>query len=125
MSCANGAGFVVRGFGTSTAMSILYLQHQLAIDCTALRPQIATIHRSLDLRIDELAATSARANLADPTRDAVPLERASDEAYLPHSRGDANNAILAAADYDFRLLVKRLRILVLIAIFARPKSAAA
>ena len=53
----------------------------------------------------------------------MPLERASDEAYLPHSRGDANNAILAAADYDFRLLIKRLRISFLFAILARPKSA--
>jgi len=48
--------------------------------------------------------------------------------YLHHRHGDANNAILAAVGYNFRLLIKWLRILlclVMAAILARPKSATA
>jgi len=48
--------------------------------------------------------------------------------YLYHRRGDANNAILAAVGYNFRLLIRWLRILlclVLAAILAPPKSATA
>jgi len=48
--------------------------------------------------------------------------------YLHHRHGDANNAILAAVGYNFRLLIKWLRILlclVLAAILAPPKAATA
>jgi transposase, IS5 family len=48
--------------------------------------------------------------------------------YLHHRHGAANNAILAAVGYNFRLLIKWLRILlclVLVAILAPPKSATA
>jgi transposase, IS5 family len=48
--------------------------------------------------------------------------------YLHHRHGDANNAILAAVGYNFRLLLKWLRILLyllLVAILAPPKSATA
>ena len=48
--------------------------------------------------------------------------------YLHHRQGDANNAILAAVGYDFRLLIKWLRILlylVLVAILAPPRPATA
>ena len=48
--------------------------------------------------------------------------------YLHHRHGDANNAILAAVGYNFRLLLKWLRILLyllLLAILAPPKSATA
>jgi IS5 family transposase len=49
-----------------------------------------------------------------------------DRNYLAHRHGDANNAILAAVGYNFRLLVRWLRLLlglVLAAIFAPPKLA--
>jgi hypothetical protein len=48
--------------------------------------------------------------------------------YLHHRDGDANNAILTAVGYNFRLLIKWLRILlclILVAILAPPKSATA
>jgi len=48
--------------------------------------------------------------------------------YLHHRQGDANNAILAAVGYNFRLLINWLRIslyLVLVAILAPPKPATA
>ena len=48
--------------------------------------------------------------------------------YLHHRQGDANNAILATVGYNFRLLIKRPRILlglVLAAILAPPKSTTA
>ena len=44
--------------------------------------------------------------------------------YLAHRHGDLNNAILAAAGYNFRRLIKWLRILlslILIAIFPKSK----
>jgi transposase, IS5 family len=44
--------------------------------------------------------------------------------YLAHRRGDLNNAILAAAGYNFRRLIKWLRLLlsiILIAIFPKSK----
>src|SRR6267154_372875 len=43
--------------------------------------------------------------------------------YLAHRNGDLNNAILAAAGYNFRRLIKWLRILlclILIALFPKP-----
>jgi IS5 family transposase len=48
--------------------------------------------------------------------------------YLAHRKGDLNNAILAAAGYNFRRLIKWLRILlclILTAIFPKPKLATA
>jgi len=48
--------------------------------------------------------------------------------YLHHRHGDANNAVLAAVGYNFRLLIKWLRILlrlVLVTTSAPPKSATA
>ena len=48
--------------------------------------------------------------------------------YLAHREGDLNNAILAAAGYNFRRLIKWLRILlclILTAIFPKPKLATA
>jgi IS5 family transposase len=39
-------------------------------------------------------------------------EHRMDRNYLAHSQGDAINAILAAAGYNFRLLLRWLRILV-------------
>ncbi len=44
--------------------------------------------------------------------------------YLAHRSGDLNNAILAAAGYNFRRLVKWLRILlclILMTLFPKPK----
>jgi transposase, IS5 family len=55
-------------------------------------------------------------------------EHRMDRNYLYHRRGDASNAILAAVGYNFRLLIKWLRILlclVLAAILAPPKPATA
>ena len=51
-----------------------------------------------------------------------------DRNYLAHRRGDANNAILAAAGYNFSLLIRWLRFLlrlVLALLGAVPKLAAA
>src|SRR6266851_1849339 len=48
--------------------------------------------------------------------------------YLAHRNGDLNNAILAAAGYNFRRLIKWLRILwclILIAIFPKPNPSPA
>jgi IS5 family transposase len=48
--------------------------------------------------------------------------------YLAHRKGDLNNAILAAAGYNFRRLIKWLRILlclILMAIFPKSKLAPA
>ena len=48
--------------------------------------------------------------------------------YLAHRHGDLNNAILAAAGYNFRRLIKWLRIfwcLILIAIFPKPNLSSA
>jgi IS5 family transposase len=48
--------------------------------------------------------------------------------YLAHRRGDANNAILAAAGYNFSLLLRWLRTLlriILALLGAAPKLAAA
>ena len=48
--------------------------------------------------------------------------------YLHHRHGDANNALLAAVGYNFRLLIRWLRFLLCLipaAIFPPPKSAAA
>ena len=55
-------------------------------------------------------------------------EHRMDRNYLHHRSGDANNAILAAVGYNFRLLIKWLRILlclVLAAILEPPKLATA
>jgi transposase, IS5 family len=55
-------------------------------------------------------------------------EHRMDRNYLHHHHGDANNAILAAVGYNFRLLIKWLRILlclVLAAILEPPKLATA
>jgi transposase, IS5 family len=44
--------------------------------------------------------------------------------YLAHRHGDLNNAILAAAGYNFRRLIKWLRILlclILMSLFPKPK----
>ena len=44
--------------------------------------------------------------------------------YLAHRKGDLNNAILAAAGYNFRRLIKWLRILlclILMTLFPKPK----
>jgi hypothetical protein len=48
--------------------------------------------------------------------------------YLAHRHGDLNNAILAAVGYNFRRLIKWLRILwcrFLMALFPKPKLSAA
>jgi len=48
--------------------------------------------------------------------------------YLAHSHGDLNNAILAAAGYNFRRLIRWLRILLrlfLAVLFAPPNTLAA
>ena len=51
-----------------------------------------------------------------------------DRNYLAHREGDLNNAVLAAAGYNFRRLIKWLRILLrlfLAMLFAPPNTRAA
>jgi IS5 family transposase len=50
-----------------------------------------------------------------------------DRNYLAHRHGDLNNAVLAAAGYNFRRLIRWLRILLrlfLAALFATPNTRA-
>jgi len=69
-----------------------------------------------------------RRSAIEPVIGHLKNEHRMDRNYLHHRCGDANNAILAAAGYNFRLLIKWLRILlclVLVAILAPPKPATA
>jgi transposase, IS5 family len=69
-----------------------------------------------------------RRSAIEPVIGHLKNEHRMDCNYLHHRCGDANNAILAAVGYNFRLLIKWLRILlclVLPAILAPPKSATA
>jgi hypothetical protein len=62
---------------------------------------------------------------AEPVIGYLKNEHRMERNYLHHRQGDANNAILAAVGYNFRLLIKWPRILlclVLAAILAPPKS---
>ena len=67
-----------------------------------------------------------RRSAVEPVIGHLKAEHRMDRNYLAHRHGDANNAILAAVGYNFRRLIRWLRILlslVLAAIFAPPKLA--
>ena len=67
-----------------------------------------------------------RRSAVEPGIGHLKAEHRMDRNYLAHRHGDANNAILAAVGYNFRRLIRWLRILlslVLAAIFAPPKLA--
>jgi transposase, IS5 family len=69
-----------------------------------------------------------RRSAIEPVIGHLKNEHRMDRNYLHHRRGDANNAILAAVGYNFRLLIRWLRILlwiILAAFSAPPKPAAA
>jgi IS5 family transposase len=69
-----------------------------------------------------------RRSAVEPVIGHIKNEHRMDRNYLHHRCGDTNNAVLAAAGYNFRLLIKWLRILLcllLIAILPPPKSATA
>ena len=69
-----------------------------------------------------------RRSAIEPVIGQIKNEHRMERNYLHHRHGDANNAILAAVGYNFRLLLKWLRILLyllLLAILAPPKSATA
>jgi len=69
-----------------------------------------------------------RRSAIEPVIGHLKNEHRMDRNYLHHRRGDANNAILAAVGYNFRLLIRWLRILldlILVAIVAPPQSASA
>jgi transposase, IS5 family len=52
-----------------------------------------------------------RRSAIEPVIGHLKNEHRMDRNYLHHRRGDANNAILAAVGYNFRLLIRWLRIL--------------
>jgi IS5 family transposase len=67
-----------------------------------------------------------RRSAVEPVIGHLKAEHRMDRNYLAHRHGDANNAILAAVGYNFRLLVRWLRLLlclVLAPIFPPPKLA--
>jgi IS5 family transposase len=69
-----------------------------------------------------------RRSTIEPVIGHLKNEHRMDRNYLHHRRGDANNAILAAVGYNFRLLIRWLRILlalIMLAIGAPPQSATA
>jgi IS5 family transposase len=69
-----------------------------------------------------------RRSAIEPVIGHLKNEHRMERNYLHHRHGDANNPILAAVGYNFRLLIRWLRILLrllLAAILAPPKSAAA
>ena len=64
----------------------------------------------------------------EPVIGHIKYEHRMDRNYLAHRSGDANNAILAAAGYNFSLLIRRLRFLLRLVqalLGATPKLAAA
>jgi transposase, IS5 family len=68
-----------------------------------------------------------RRSAIEPVIGHLKNEHRMERNYLHHRHGDANNPILAAVGYNFRLLIRWLRFLlclILAAIFAPPKSAA-
>jgi IS5 family transposase len=69
-----------------------------------------------------------RRSAIEPVIGHLKNEHRMDRNYLHHRHGDANNAILAAVGYNFRRLIRWLRLLlclILTALFAKPKSASA
>jgi transposase, IS5 family len=67
-----------------------------------------------------------RRSAIEPVISHLKNEHRMERNYLHHRCGDANNAILAAVGYNFRLIIKWLRILLcllLLAILAPPKPA--
>jgi len=69
-----------------------------------------------------------RRSAIEPVIGHLKNEHRMERNYLHHSHGDANNAILAAVGYNFRLLIRWLRILlrlILAALFAPAKLASA
>ena len=67
-----------------------------------------------------------RRSAVEPVISHLKNEHRMERNYLHHRQGGANDAILAAVGYNFRLLINWLRILlclVLVAILAPPKSA--
>jgi transposase, IS5 family len=69
-----------------------------------------------------------RRSAIEPVIGHVKNEHRMDRNYLHHRHGDANNAVLAATGYNFRLLIKWLRLLlrlILATLFAPPEPAPA
>ena len=69
-----------------------------------------------------------RRSAVEPVIGHLKAEHRMDRNYLAFREGDANNAILAAVGYNFRRLIRWLRILlclILTVIFAPPKPAPA
>jgi IS5 family transposase len=52
-----------------------------------------------------------RRSAVEPVIGHLKAEHRMDRNYLPHRSGDATNAVLAAAGYNFRLLIRWLRLL--------------
>jgi transposase, IS5 family len=69
-----------------------------------------------------------RRSAIEPVIGHIKNEHRMDRNYLHHRHGDANNAVLAATGYNFRLLIKWLRILLrlfLATLYAPPEPASA
>ena len=54
-----------------------------------------------------------RRSAIEPVIGHLKAEHRMDRNYLAHRSGDAANTVLAAAGYNFRLLIRRLRLLLL------------
>lgn len=91
--------------------------------CT-LKPQVQGLHRrpeAKDDAIDQTRDETQRRATVEPVIGHIKNEHRKDRNYLVHSSSDAINAVLAAADYNFRLLLNWLRLLLhlcLAALFA-------
>ena len=69
-----------------------------------------------------------RRAVVEPVIGHLKAEHRMDRNYLWYRRGDAANAILAAVGYNFRRLIRWLRLLlchILVALMAKPQSAPA
>jgi IS5 family transposase len=66
-----------------------------------------------------------RCAVVEPVIGHIKNEHRMDRNYLAHAQGDAVNAILAAAGYNFSLLLKWLRLLaclIMVMLFTTPKQ---
>jgi IS5 family transposase len=77
---------------------------------------------------DKIKRMMKRRSAVEPVIGHTKHEHRMDRNYLAHRAGDANNAVLAAAGYNFSLLLRWLKLLLclfLAALFAPPKCRAA